>query len=115
MRTFYLWMMVLGFAVPNYFVLRQSLETGNWLLWRNPTETSALAFHNFVSSAFVSDLFILLPLMLVWMLVETKRLNMRHVWVYLALSPLFGLSFTLPLFLYFRQGKLESTKKQSIL
>lgn len=99
MRPFYLIMAVIGFALPNYFALRQSLQTGNWLLWRDVGETSALAFRNFVSAAFVGDLMLLLPVALVWMVVEARRLKLKRAWLFAPLA--------LPLFLYIREGRLE--------
>lgn len=107
MQRFYLLMAIVGFAAPNYFVLQQSLLTGNWLLWRDFSETFSLAFANFVASAFMSDLVVLLPVTFAWMLHEARRLELKRVWLYLVLAPLFGLSFALPLFMYARQGKLE--------
>jgi len=40
--------------------------------------------------------------------VEANRLRMKNPWVYLLATLLVGLSFALPLFLYFRERKLES-------
>jgi len=115
MKKFYLIMTIIGFAVPNYFVLRQSLLTDNWLLWRKPLETSELVFANFASSAFMTDLMILLPIFFIWMIYEASNINMKRVWLYIPLALLFGLSFALPLFLYVRQRHLEQPVNQQRL
>jgi hypothetical protein len=44
-----------------------------------------------------------------WTLVfwEGSRLNMKHLWIYIASNLLVGVSLGLPLFLLMRQRKLE--------
>jgi len=43
------------------------------------------------------------------MCAEANKLQMKNSWVYLLASFLVGLSFALPLFLYFRERQLETT------
>lgn len=38
---------------------------------------------------------------------ESARLGLRHAWIYIPLNCLVGLSFALPLFLFFRARRLE--------
>ena len=42
-----------------------------------------------------------------YMFAEANKLQMKHAWFYLLATLLVGLSFALPLFLYFRERKLE--------
>jgi hypothetical protein len=43
------------------------------------------------------------------MFAEANKLQMKNSWLYLLASLLVGLSFALPLFLYFRARKMETT------
>jgi len=43
-----------------------------------------------------------------FMFTEARKLQMKNAWVYLLATLLVGLSFALPLFLYFRERKLQS-------
>ncbi|MBX3273387.1 MAG: DUF2834 domain-containing protein [Sandaracinaceae bacterium] len=47
---------------------------------------------------------------LVWMVVEARRLGMRHVWAFVALTFGVAWAFSLPLFLFFRERRLESAQ-----
>jgi hypothetical protein len=44
----------------------------------------------------------------VFMVIESRRIAMRHVWVYIVLIPLVALAFALPLFLAMRERQLAS-------
>ena len=44
----------------------------------------------------------------VYVFVEANRSGMKHPWIYLLATLLVGLSFALPLFLYFRERRLEA-------
>jgi hypothetical protein len=46
----------------------------------------------------------------VFVFVEASRLEMKNPWLYLLATLLVGLSFALPLFLYFRERKLENDR-----
>jgi hypothetical protein len=42
------------------------------------------------------------------MVAEANKLEMKNWWLYILASLVVGLSFALPLFLYFRERKFES-------
>jgi len=44
----------------------------------------------------------------IYVFAEANKLQMKNSWIYLLASLLVGLSFALPLFLYFRELKLET-------
>jgi hypothetical protein len=60
-----------------------------------------------MSSAFNADLLISVLAALAFMAFEGQRLNMKNWWLFLP-ATLIGLSFALPLFLYFRERHLEN-------
>jgi hypothetical protein len=66
-----------------------------------------LAFTNKVAGFFSMD--VIVSSLVLWTLVfwEGSRLNMKHLWIYIASNLLVGVSLGLPLFLLMRQRKLE--------
>lgn len=57
-----------------------------------------------------ADLSIVALAMVVFILAEGRRLGMRHVWVYLALSGITAMAFTVPLFLAMRERQLAARR-----
>ncbi|MDQ3572014.1 MAG: DUF2834 domain-containing protein [Actinomycetota bacterium] len=64
------------------------------------------SYANAASSSITNDLIFMLIVALVLMLVEARRLGIRHVWVYLVLSFTIAISVAFPLFLLARERKL---------
>ncbi|HMV09727.1 MAG TPA: DUF2834 domain-containing protein [Cyclobacteriaceae bacterium] len=106
MRSLYALLAVVGFIVPNILVFRESVETGNILLWLDPAATLGGMFGNRIAAAFVTDLLCVVLVALIWIVIESKRLNMKNSWIYVVLTLLFGLAGPLPLFLYQREKAL---------
>ena len=65
-------------------------------------------FVNAYSASFTADL--VLSIIVFWFFVihESQKFNMKNAWLYILASLTVGLSFTLPLFLFFRERQLES-------
>ncbi len=63
-------------------------------------------FVNAYSGAFTADLLVSVVVFVFFVLFETQRLKMKNSWLFI-LAILIGLSFALPLFLYFRERTLE--------
>lgn len=63
-------------------------------------------FVNAYSASFTADLVVSIIVFWFFVIHETQKLKMKNAWLYI-LAILFGLSFALPLFLYFREQKLE--------
>ena len=105
MKNLYLALAAIGFALPNFFVLRESLDTGNILLYADPVATFSTMFANNIVSAFSIDLFIVVFIFFIWSYRIAKQENMPKVWVYWLLTMAFGLALGFPLFLYMRERK----------
>lgn len=107
MKNLYLFLAIIGFIVPNVLVFNESVETGNILLWLDPTATINGMFGNRIAAAFIIDLLCVVLVALVWIVMESKKLNMKNSWLYIVLTLLFGLAGPLPLFLYQREKALD--------
>lgn len=106
MKNLYAFLAIVGFITPNILVFNESVETGNILLWLHPGATIAGMFNNRIAAAFILDLLVVVPIALIWIVVESKRLNMKSSWIYIILTLIFGLAGPLPLFLYQREKAL---------
>ncbi len=110
MKNTYLVLTIIGTILPNIFVVMESLNTGNILLYRFPVDTFNGMFANNISSAFMVDLLFIVVLFLVWSFRESKKHRIKHVmliWVY---TFAFGIAGGLPLFLFFREKSIEVKK-----
>ena len=107
MKRLYLALAVLGYIVPNWFVVSVSARTGNLLLWTKPLETMAGMFANQISTAFALDVLLAALAACIWFYAEGRRLGMRRIPMYWLLTLAFGLAGTLPLFLYHRESRLK--------
>ena len=100
---------LLGAVLPWYFNLRfmeahpGAFELGAFL---------AGGFANPAASSLSSDLLIGATAFLVWMVVEARRLGMRHWWIYLVLTNLVAFAFAAPLFLFMRERKLREAPRE---
>ena len=63
---------------------------------------------NAYSASFTADLVVSIIVFWFFVIHETQKLNMKNAWLYILASLTVGLSFTLPLFLFFRERQLES-------
>jgi hypothetical protein len=77
-----------------------------------PARFLAAMFVNPVAAAVSLDLLISALLFLLWVYVEGLRLGMARLWWYLPATFLVGLSFGLPLFLYFRNRHLNRVQQE---
>jgi hypothetical protein len=94
---------ILGFIAPYYFFLQLPIENGFDL----PALLQPLFANNFMKGV-AMDLTVSVIAFWTYVFVEANRLQMKNPWVYLLATLLVGLSFALPLFLYFRERKLEA-------
>ncbi|MFT4525605.1 MAG: hypothetical protein ACI85F_001760 [Bacteroidia bacterium] len=99
----YLALTIIGTILPNIFVAKESLESGNYMLYAHPIDTFNGMFANNISSAFAADLLFVVVLFMVWTYRESKRLNMKNVWLTWIYTFAFGIAGGLPLFLYLRE------------
>ena len=70
-------------------------------------------FANNISTFFAVDLVISIIVFWIYMFAEANKLQMKNSWLYVLASLTVGLSFAFPLFLYFRERKMQSTASVS--
>lgn len=102
-KHLYLILTVIGFTVPTIFVVIESMETGNILLYAKPLQTLEQMFVNRVSSIFAIDLFITVFVFFIWSYFENKKQSVKNIGFVWLLTLLFGLGGGFPLFLYLRE------------
>ena len=99
-KNVYLILAVIGFIAPYYFFLQV-----------RAFDLAAL-FQQFSASRILSgiamDLLVSVIVFWYFMFTEARKLQMKNSWAYLLATLLVGLSFALPLFLYFRERRLET-------
>ena len=102
MKNAYLVLAMIGLLLPYYFfvsfLVENSLDPG--LLFDQ-------LFANDISSFFAIDLIITAIIFWVFLYREAQRYGIGNWWVYVVATLLVGPSFALPLFLYFRESRIE--------
>ena len=102
--TIYLTLCIPGVLIPFAFIIG---------FFGIPEPTISLFFTsifvNHVSSAVAGDLLISGVVFFVFLFYEGRRLKMRNLLLFVPATLFVGLSFGLPLFLYFRAKKIEQT------
>ncbi len=104
MKPLFLVLAILGFIAPNVFVVMESMDSGNIMLYMDPLATFSAMFINNVSSAFVTDLLFVVLVFFIWTFIDAKSSGVRNIWLIWILTMLFGLAFTFPLYLYQRNS-----------
>jgi hypothetical protein len=99
-KNIFLFLAILGFIAPYYFFLQVREFDLN--------EVFQLFATNKILAGTAMDLLISVIVFWFFMFTEAQKLGMKNAWVYLLATLSVGLSFTLPLFLYFRERRLES-------
>ncbi|MDP2228294.1 MAG: DUF2834 domain-containing protein [Moraxellaceae bacterium] len=114
MKKFYLFLAVLGFAVPSFYTFAFSVETLEaWggvtisnLLMLSP-EFYRTATLNNVSTQLLADVLVASVVFFIWMFGEGRRLGIRHLWVYPVITYSIAFSVAVPLFFYAREVAKE--------
>ena len=107
MKKIYLILTIIGTILPNIFVVLESIESGNYLLYAHPIDTFKGMFANNISAAFITDLLFIVVLFLIWSYKESKRCNMKNIYLIWLYTFAFGIAGGLPLFFYFREKSKE--------
>ena len=102
-KNIYLILSLLGLLVPYWFFFQFFKANGF-----NIGLLIQQALANPVSIAFTVDLVLSIIVFWIYMFSEAIKLQMKNAWLYLLVSLTIGLSFALPLFLYFRERQLEN-------
>jgi hypothetical protein len=108
-RSLYLVLTIAGLAMPWYFNFQFIEQYGGGFNIQQFMADSSL---NAASKSLGWDLMIACLAGLSWIYFESKRLGMKYFWVYILLAFGIAYAFAFPLFLFMRQGKLESMDKQ---
>jgi hypothetical protein len=103
-KTVYLFFCVLGVLLPYSQIVPWVRENG----W-NTAFFFRLLFANGVSGACVLDVLVTSAIVVTFIILEGKRVEMRLIWLPLVGLPALGVPFALPLFLYLRERALEGT------
>ena len=103
-KHIYLLFALVGLFVPYYFLFRFLSANG----FDTPLLVQQLLANN-ISTFFAVDLVISIIVFWVYVIAEANKLQMKNWWLYILASLTVGLSFALPLFLYFRENKLQNT------
>ena len=96
-----------GAIIPWYFNLQHSFAKGALL---TPAELIIGGFVTPLASSLTSDFLIGTTPVLIWMVIEARRLKMRNWWAYVVLTFLIAFAFACPLFLMMRELKLHSSE-----
>ena len=107
MKKNYLILSVIGFILPNIWVAKVTIESGNILLWWDIKTTFSAMFSNDISTAFVVDLLFLVIVFFVWSYQQDRKYQIGKLPLVWILTMLFGLAGAFPLFLYYREQKLN--------
>jgi hypothetical protein len=108
-RVLYLLLAIAGVIMTWYYNLQFIAESGGSFDF---AEFMAAGATNAASQSLSWDLAIACLAGLLWIFFESKRLGMRFFWLYIILAFSVAYAFAFPLFLFVRQGKLESMQDQ---
>ena len=101
-KNVYLVLALIGLVAPYWFLFQ--FLTANGL---NISLLIQQLFANSISTFFAVDLILSIVVFWIYMVSEANKLHMKNAGLYILSSLTVGLSFALPLFLYFRERKLE--------
>ena len=105
MKKFYLIVAVLGIAAPYYYLFLFLTENGFDLAL-----FISQMFETHAGALFSVDVLVSSLALWLFVFIEGPKRGMKNLWLYVFLNFTVGVSFALPLFLYFRQGKLDAEK-----
>ncbi|MBM7587987.1 Sec-independent protein secretion pathway component TatC [Bacillus pakistanensis] len=101
-RNLYLILAVLGAICPYYYFIPFIFENG-----LDVELFVDQLFVNKISSFFGMDVIVSMLVLIAFVLFEGKRIGMRNLGVYMIATVTVGVSFGLPLFLYFRERYVQ--------
>lgn len=108
-RILYLLLALVGLATTGYYNVQFMQESGGSF---EIAAYFAAVSTNAASQSLSWDLTIACLAGLLWIFFESKRLGLRHFWIYIVLALSVAYAFAFPLFLFVRQGKLESMQNR---
>lgn len=103
----YLFFALLGLIIPWYFNY-QFMMTGETF---TPQKFIAAGMVSPLASSLTMDFMIAASALFTFMIVEGRRLKMKHMWILYVSTFLVAIAFSAPLFLYLRERKLVQISK----
>lgn len=100
----YLGFSVLGFFIPWYYNL-QFMMTGETF---TPQKFIAAGMVSPLASSLTTDFMICASALFTFIIVESRRLKMKNMWIIYVSTFLIAIAFAAPLFLYLRERKLNT-------
>jgi hypothetical protein len=104
-KNIFLILAIIGFIAPYYFFVQVPPGDATNL----PVLIQPLFANNFMKGL-AMDLTVSVLAFWTYVFIEGNRSRMKNLWAYPLATALVGLSFALPLFLYFRERKSEEAK-----
>ena len=104
MKKLYLILTLIGFLLPTFFVIQESVETGNYLLYADPLHTIRSMFANRISTIFSIDLLFAVIVFFIWTFNKSKNGKRSKLWLVWGVTLLFGFASGLPLYLYLAES-----------
>jgi hypothetical protein len=100
----YAFLAALGLLVPAYFNVMYVVQGGSLL---DPLEFFRFGWLSPAARSISSDLFIAYAAFAVWAVAESRRIGMRHGWLYPLLALVTAFAFMFPLYLLMRERHLR--------
>ncbi len=103
LKYVYLFLAILGVVYTWYYNILyfQSVENASFIGFMQDAQI------NFAGKSFGADLTVVVFTFFVFLVSESLRLKIKNWWLFIPFTFLIAVAFTFPLFLYFRQKKLE--------
>lgn len=103
-KYLYLAIAILGLISTGYYNLQ---------FFQTETDTSITNFIRLATTTFPAqsisvDILVVVLTFFAWYIPEAIRLKMKHWWVFIVLTFMVAIAFAFPLFLYFRERKMNS-------
>ena len=109
-RVLYLLLAIIGLVMTWYYNLQFIADSGGSF---DIASFVAAGSTNAAAQSLSWDLAIACIAGLTWIFFESRRLGLRFFWIYIILAFSIAYAFAFPLFLFIRQGKLESMQNLS--
>ena len=102
-QIIYLVLAAVGALSTWFFNIQFMMETG-W--WGAPIAFLEAGMVNNASSSLTMDILVAAVAGFTWMVVESRKLGMKYVWIYILLGLFVAFAFAFPLFLFVREKYL---------
>ena len=112
LKWFYLVLAMLGAVLPTLANIEFAKIYGPYFDIKLFIE---LANNNPASQSLSRDLFVGSTAVLVWIISESKRLEMKNLWIVILTTFTIAFAFSAPLFLYLRELRIEEMNRNKII